>query len=164
MHIRLGIQPGRRVLQERRHIRLGVVDVVHAELGQVDGTVPTDGVGLLDVGGQVAEGVRGGVPVEVDEVDGAAGAVAEEVGEVGEGGGGPAVGDAGGAEEGAAGEGLHVGLVGGDGGGDAHAGGLAVVAGVWFVEAEERVATVGLDRVLCVCGPDGGERGGVVVE
>ena len=63
MYIRLGIQPGGGVLEEGRHVRFGVVDVIHAELGQVDGAVAADGVRLLDVGGEVAEGVRGGVPV-----------------------------------------------------------------------------------------------------
>lgn len=55
MHIALRIEPRSRVLQKRRHVRLAVVDVVHPELGQVDGTVPADGVRLLDVAGEVAE-------------------------------------------------------------------------------------------------------------
>lgn len=83
--------------------------------------------------------------MQVDEIDGAAGAVPDEIREVGQGGGGRAVGDARGAEEDLSCEGLHVALIRGDGGADAHTGGLAIVAGVGFVEAEEGVAAVVLD-------------------
>lgn len=156
LHVILRIQPGGGIFEEGRHVSFWVIKAVHPKLGQVDGTVPTDGVRLLDVGGEVREGIRGGLPVEVDEIDGAAGTFPEEVGEVGEGGGGPAVRHAGGSEEDLPGEGLHIGLIRRDGGSDAHARRLPVVAGVGFVEGEEGVGAVVLDAVLCVGGTDGG--------
>jgi hypothetical protein len=102
--------------------------------------------------------------VEVDEVDGAVSAVTQEIREVGQRGGGAAVRHAGGTQQRAARERLYVALICGDGGRDGHACGLPVVAGVGFVEAEERVRAVILDAVLCVGGPDRGQGGGVVVE
>ena len=89
--------------------------------------------------------------MNVDEIDGAAGAVAEEPGKVGQTEGGAAVGDGGGAEEGLAGERLHVLLVCADSGIDAHAGG-ADEADIWLVEGHES-CSASVDGGLSSGGP-----------
>ena len=101
--------------------------------------------------------------MNVDEVDGEAllGGVTEELCEPGEAGAG--IGDGGGAEEDAAGEGLDEGTVGCEGLRDGHAAGEATEAGVGFVEAEDGVGAVVGNGVVYISGPDGGE-GAVVVE